>query len=111
MNSSFCSGSSILYSHLKYNPADYKVACRVNVNDLGLTPPEIEVFIALVGPRYNQGRKEARLTCDRFPNRIENKRYLTIILEVTMLLSTICLLTFFLTDNYYGPISEACFRG
>jgi hypothetical protein len=35
----------------------------------------------MVGSRYNQGKREVRLTADRFPNRIENKRYLVVLLE------------------------------
>ena len=35
----------------------------------------------MVGTRYNVGKKEIKLTCERFPNRIENKRYLVLLLE------------------------------
>jgi hypothetical protein len=35
----------------------------------------------MVGSRYNVGKREIKLTADRFPNRIENKRYLSVILE------------------------------
>ena len=35
----------------------------------------------MVGPRYNTGKKEVRLTSDRFSNRVENKKYLTNLLE------------------------------
>ncbi len=35
----------------------------------------------MVGSRYNVGKKEIKLTCERFPNRIENKRYLVLLLE------------------------------
>ena len=51
------------------------------MRDLGLTKEEEAVVIAMVGTRYNQGRKEIKLTSDRFPNRIENKRYLVVLLE------------------------------
>jgi hypothetical protein len=54
---------------------------QVFVRDLGLTKEEEAVVIAMVGKRYNQGRKEIKLTSDRFPNRIENKRYLVVLLE------------------------------
>ena len=30
----------------------------------------------MIGPRFNTGRREVKLTTDRFPNRIENKKYL-----------------------------------
>ena len=39
----------------------------------------------MVGPRYNQGKKQVKLTTDRFPNRIENKRYLIMLLENLLL--------------------------
>jgi hypothetical protein len=31
--------------------------------------------------RYNSGRNEITLVADRFPSRIENKRYLVLLLE------------------------------
>ena len=54
---------------------------KVSTCDLGLNKDEEAVMIEMVGKRYNQGRKEIRLTADRFPNRIENKRYLVCLLE------------------------------
>ena len=74
-------GSSIFYSHMDYHPADFKVALMVNTNDLGLNDEERKIFLRMVGPRYNQGRREVKLTCKRFPNRIENKRFLVLTLE------------------------------
>jgi small subunit ribosomal protein S35 len=53
----------------------------VFVHDLGLAKDEQHVFIEMVGKRFNQGKKEVTLTADRFPNRIENKRYLIVVLE------------------------------
>lgn len=53
----------------------------MKVDDLGLSPEEKKVVIALVGSRFNPGKKEIKLSADRFPNRIENKRYLTMQLE------------------------------
>jgi hypothetical protein len=35
----------------------------------------------MVGPRYNRSKKEVKLTTTRFPNRIENKKYLIYLLE------------------------------
>lgn len=35
----------------------------------------------MVGPRLNVGKRELRLTTDQFPDRIENKKYLTYLLE------------------------------
>lgn len=51
------------------------------MKDLGLAAEEEAIFKEMVGKRYNQGRKEVKLTCNSFPNRIENKRYLVTLLE------------------------------
>jgi hypothetical protein len=74
-------GSSVFYPHLDYHPADFKVALLVKTADLGLNEEELKIFLRMVGPRYNQGRQELKLTCKRFPNRIENKRFLVLTLE------------------------------
>lgn len=71
----------IFYPHLKQNPADFKVALNVGIDDLGLTKEELDIFIEIVGPRFNQSKNECRITCDRFTNRIENKKYTIIMLE------------------------------
>ena len=54
---------------------------QVYVSDLNLSEDERHIFIRMVGLRYNTGKKEVKLTAERFPNRIENKRYLTYLLE------------------------------
>jgi hypothetical protein len=54
---------------------------QVFVRDLGLTADEEAIFLEMVGKRYNQGRKEVKLTSNRFSNRIENKRYLVVLIE------------------------------
>lgn len=46
---------------------------------------EKQIFIEMVGKRYNVGRKEVKLIAERFPNRIENKRYLILLLESLIL--------------------------
>ena len=69
------------YSHLPQNPANFKVALNVTIDDLNLSKEESDIYIALVGKRYKHGQRECRITCDRFMNRIENKKYATIILE------------------------------
>lgn len=46
-----------------------------------MTEDERHIFIRMMGLRYNTGKKEVKLTAERFPNRIENKRYLTYLLE------------------------------
>ena len=78
----FGHGTSILYPHLKFHPADFKVGLVVKVDDCGFkSDMERDIFIEMVGKRYNTGKKEVRLTTDRFSNRVENKRYLTLLLE------------------------------
>ena len=74
-------GSSVFYPHLDYHPADFKVALIVKIADLGLNEEEVKIFLRMVGPRHNHGRQEVKLTCKRFPNRIENKRFLVLTLE------------------------------
>ena len=54
---------------------------KVYIDDLGLTNEEKKIFIEMVGKRYNVGKRELKLTAERFPNRIENKRYLILLLE------------------------------
>ena len=78
----FGHGSSILYPHLKFHPADYKVGLVVKIADCGFESVlEKDIFLEMVGKRYNTGKKEVRLTTDRFSNRLENKKYLTLLLE------------------------------
>jgi hypothetical protein len=52
----------------------------------------------MVGTRYNVGKKEIKLTCERFPNRIENKRYLVLLLEN---LVRECKKLFAMSDKYH----------
>jgi small subunit ribosomal protein S35 len=54
---------------------------QVNVSDLGLTSAEQSVLRRLVGKRYNPGRNEITLVADQFPSRVENKKYLVLLLE------------------------------
>eukprot|EP01041_Mallomonas_annulata_P009751 gene9751-20277_t len=70
-------GNAIYYPHLKFHPAD----CKVSLDDLGLSTKELPIFLEMVGTRFNPGKREVRLIGDRFPNRIENKRYLVYLLE------------------------------
>lgn len=83
--STFATGGSIYYPHLKFHPADFKVAVVVALADLQLSHIEQDIFIEMVGPRFNQGKRLVRLTADRFSNRIENKKYLIYVLEKLLL--------------------------
>lgn len=81
MRTSYLHARDIFYSHMKINPADYKVALFVNLQDLSLTERELQIFQVMVGTRLNYGRRELKLTAERFVNRVENKRYLVYLLE------------------------------
>ena len=54
---------------------------KVSMDDMQLTVGEQQILRRMVGPRYNTGNREIRLTSNRFPNRIENKKYLIFLLE------------------------------
>ena len=53
----------------------------MNVDDLKLSKWEEKILIEMVGKRFNVGRREITLITERFPNRIENKKYLIFLLE------------------------------
>ena len=42
---------------------------------------EKEIFVRMVGKRLNVGNGELKLTADKFPNRMENRKYLIFLLE------------------------------
>lgn len=52
---------------------------------LNLTPNESAILIEMLGSRYNVGNQEIKLTASRFNNRLENKKYLTFLLENLLL--------------------------
>ena len=96
MRTSFNHGTDIFYPHMKIHPADFKVSLlvssnplldhvhallQVSIDDLGLQQRELEVFREMVGRRVNPGRRELKLVCEQFPNRVENKRYVIYLLE------------------------------
>lgn len=54
---------------------------QVFLADLALTKEEEYILIRMLAKRFNSGNREIRLTSERFPNRIENKRYLIYLLE------------------------------
>ena len=57
------------------------------MKDLNLTAEEIPVFRRMAGLKYDPSTQKLKLTTTRFPNRIENKEYLTYELE-TLLAAT-----------------------
>jgi hypothetical protein len=81
LSSTFDHGTGIYFPHMNMNPEDFKVSMMASVDELGLSESELRVFIEMVGPRFNTGSRTVKLTSDRFPNRIENKRYLIVLLE------------------------------
>jgi hypothetical protein len=46
-----------------------------------LSQEELQVFLRMIGPRYDRARDEVRIVCKRFSNRIENKRFSVLLLE------------------------------
>jgi len=60
---------------------DVKVGLVVNVDDISLNDDEKAIFVEMAGPRFNQGKREVRLTAEKFANRLENKKYATLVLE------------------------------
>lgn len=74
-------GSAAIYEHLHVHPADLKITMFVSDKDLGLNPLELKIYKRMVGDRYIGGRQETKFTCNYFPNRTENKRYLLVLLE------------------------------
>mmetsp|Transcript_11041 Transcript_11041/g.15233 ORF Transcript_11041/g.15233 Transcript_11041/m.15233 type:complete len:183 (-) Transcript_11041:3-551(-) len=81
----FQPGSAISYTHLRINPADFKVSLKVSLSHLNLNDDERLIFIRMVAARFNQGRNEVKLVSNRFPNRLENKKYLIYMLESLLL--------------------------
>ena len=58
---------------------------QVAIPDLNLNDTERRIFVRMVGPRYQQGSHEVKLVSDRFPNRLENRKYLIFLLESLLL--------------------------
>lgn len=61
------------------HPAEPKVVVELSTKDLTpkyLTEAQRQTFIKLVGPRYNPDTDIVRMSCERFNNRAQNKRYL-----------------------------------
>lgn len=51
------------------------------LDDLNLTKPERQIFVRMIGKRLKVGNGELKLTCNKFPNRLENRKYLIFLLE------------------------------
>ncbi|CAM9103467.1 unnamed protein product [Phaeothamnion confervicola] len=64
---------------------NFKVTVQVYLDDLGLSPAAEARLHALVSNRLGVESRELTLTTQRFPNRVDNKRYLTYLLEELLL--------------------------
>jgi hypothetical protein len=100
---SFSKGTAEFYKHLQTSPSDIRVKMRVALKDLPISEEEVPIFLRMVGPRYNAGGQMIKLTCEKFPNRLENRKYLIFMLEE--LLSEAKRLNKE-KDNYAGGIEE-----
>eukprot|EP00638_Chattonella_subsalsa_P004401 CAMPEP_0117769192 /NCGR_PEP_ID=MMETSP0947-20121206/22874_1 /TAXON_ID=44440 /ORGANISM="Chattonella subsalsa, Strain CCMP2191" /LENGTH=71 /DNA_ID=CAMNT_0005593617 /DNA_START=283 /DNA_END=498 /DNA_ORIENTATION=+ len=58
---------------------------QVSAKDLNLSDVALDNLKEMVGPRFNEEKQELKLVCNRFYNRIENKRYLVYLLENLLL--------------------------
>jgi hypothetical protein len=69
------------YPHLKMHPADCKVIMRAYVDQLGLEEDELNIFCKLLGTRYDSPQRMLKISANRFPERLENKKFLILQLE------------------------------
>ncbi|MBM6383517.1 MAG: hypothetical protein JSY10_05925 [Paenibacillus sp.] len=58
------------------HPVEKKVVLNVKVSDLKLNETEKHKLLLLSGPRYNVNTEELVMSCERFPHRKQNKKYL-----------------------------------
>lgn len=61
------------------HPAEPKVVVELASKDLTpkyLSGAQRQTFLKLVGPRYNPDTDIVRMSCEKFPSRAQNKRYL-----------------------------------
>ena len=57
LTSSFFPGSSIHFPHMPSHPGDFKVALSVSIDELDLNDIEKSIFIKMMGPRFNFGKR------------------------------------------------------
>ncbi|KAI9475547.1 MAG: mitochondrial ribosomal subunit protein-domain-containing protein [Benjaminiella poitrasii] len=58
------------------HPLERKVVLSVKVADLELNETALHKFLLLSGPRYNVNTEELVMSCERFPHRKQNKKFL-----------------------------------
>lgn len=76
---------SASYQQLIYAPyvqqGEHKVTMIVKWDVLPLNDFEKRILMEIVGSRYNETKKELKMTSNQFGSRIENKRHLTSMLD------------------------------
>lgn len=61
---------------------EFKITLKVSLDDIPLkNKVERDMLLQLVGNRYHEKTNRLMLTSDKFPSRIENKRYLVELLD------------------------------
>lgn len=63
------------------HPVERKVVLSVKVADLKLNDQERHKLLLLSGPRYHVDTDELILSCEKFPHRKQNKKYLKDVLQ------------------------------
>mmetsp|Transcript_4940 Transcript_4940/g.6688 ORF Transcript_4940/g.6688 Transcript_4940/m.6688 type:complete len:188 (-) Transcript_4940:78-641(-) len=83
---------------------EFKITLKVNMADIPLeNEVEREMLLQLVGKRYHERTNRLMLTSNKFPSRIENKRYLVDILD-RLVISAKKLAKH--GDSYYDVVDE-----
>jgi hypothetical protein len=53
----------------------------VFLKDLNLNREELQIFVRMCGQRINVGNASLKLVCEKFPNKLENRKYCILLLE------------------------------
>jgi len=64
------------------SPGEHRVTVKVALSDIPFeNDHEKDIFMEIVGPRYNPKKGDLQLSSEKFASRIENKRYLVDMIE------------------------------
>ena len=64
------------------SPGEHRVTVKVALSDIPFeNDHERDIFMEIVGPRYNPKKGDLQLSSEKFASRIENKRYLVDMIE------------------------------
>ena len=64
------------------SPGEHRVTVKVALKDIPFeNDHEKDIFMEIVGPRYNPKKGDLQLSSEKFASRIENKRYLVDMIE------------------------------